>query len=181
MKRNSKNFEKEISLQSRLSQVEGVLGIKEHSKEGKLYDNQNILKREGLEYMVLDYYWNGDLLSLLEKEKKFPEKVVRHWFWQLLFLLKRMDEKSVYHRDLKPENFLLDENFDLILSDFGSATSNLKSSKKVGTTVYMSPEVYKGIEYNSLLNDIYSSVVIAFVLITGLVPQDQWVPFYLSL
>lgn len=45
----------------------------------------------------------------------------------------------------------------------------------------MSPEVYKGMEYNSLLNDIYSSAVIAFVLITGLVPQDQRVPFYLSL
>lgn len=56
MKRNNKNFEKEITLQTRLSQVEGVLGIKEHSKEGKLYDNQNVLKREGLEYMVLDYY-----------------------------------------------------------------------------------------------------------------------------
>lgn len=68
-----------------------------------------------------------------------------------------------------------------MLTDFGSATNNLKSQKKVGTTIYMSPEVYKGMEYNSLLNDIYSSVLIAFVLITGLVPQDQRVPFYLSL
>ena len=56
------------------------------------------------------------------------------------------------------------------MTDFGSATNNLKSNKKVGTTVYMSPELYKGMEYNSLLNDIYSSVVIAFVLLTGLVP-----------
>ena len=92
-----------------------------------------------------------------------------------------MDEQSVYHRDIKPENFLLDQDFNLVLTDFGSATCNLKSQKKVGTTIYMSPEVYKGMEYNSLLNDIYSSAVIAFVLITGLIPQDQRVPFYLSL
>lgn len=83
-----------------------------------------------------------------------------------------MDELQVYHRDIKPENFLLDKDYNLVLTDFGSATNNLKSSKKVGTTIYMSPEVYKGMEYNSLLNDIYSSAVIAFVLITGLVPQD---------
>jgi len=92
-----------------------------------------------------------------------------------------MDEERVYHRDLKPENFLLDQDYNLLLSDFGSATTNSKSHKKVGTAIYMSPELYKGNEYNCLLNDIYSSAVIAFVLMTGLVPQDQRVPFYLSL
>lgn len=118
----------------------------------------------------MDYYKNGDLMGLLMKEKRFPEKVVRHWFRQVIKLLKGMDETSVYHRDLKPENFLLDENFDLILSDFGSATSQKKSSKKIGTTLYMSPELYRGVEYDCLLNDIYSSAIIAFALITGLYP-----------
>jgi len=46
------------------------------------------LKREHLEYLLMDYQMNGDLMSLLSKEKKFPEKVVRHWFRQIIFLLK---------------------------------------------------------------------------------------------
>lgn len=121
----------------------------------------------------MDYMKNGDLMSLLMKEKKFPEIVVRNWFRQIISLLKGMNEASVYHRDLKPENFLLDDNFDLVLTDFGSATTSAKCSKKIGTTLYMSPELYKGIEYDCLLNDIYSSAIIAFALITGMYPQDQ--------
>jgi len=93
-------------------------------------------------------------------------------------MLKGMKDMSVYHRDLKPENFLLDENYDLVISDFGSATTSAKSSRKIGTTLYMSPELYRGVEYDCLLNDLYSSAIIAFALITGLYPQDQRSPFF---
>jgi len=81
-----------------------------------------------------------------------------------------MNEVGVYHRDLKPDNFLLDSNFNVFLTDFGSATTSKRSSKRVGTTLYMSPELYKGVEYDCLLNDIFSSAIIAFALITGLYP-----------
>lgn len=117
-------------------------------------------------------------MSLLMKEKKFPENVVRNWFKQIIVLLKGMNEESVYHRDLKPENFLLDENYDIVLTDFGSATTQKKSKKKVGTTLYMSPELYNGIEYDCLLNDVYCSAIIAFALLTGLYPEDQRSPFF---
>jgi serine/threonine protein kinase len=73
---------------------------------------------------------------------------------------------------------LLDDTFNLVLADFGSATTSPKSSKKIGTTLYMSPELYKGIEYDCLLNDIYSSAIIAFALITGMYPQDSRSPFF---
>jgi serine/threonine protein kinase len=53
---------------------------------------------------------------------------------------------GVCHRDIKPENILLDENFNILIADFGFATyltgdngnGLLKSYK--GTLGYMPPE-----------------------------------------
>lgn len=53
------------------------------------------------------------------------------------------------HRDLKPENFFLDGNKIIKLGDFGESKMNeranvtAKHTGKVGTEMYMSPEMLK--------------------------------------
>ena len=94
--------------------------------------------------------------EMIERNKFFLEKVLIKWFKDLLGALSWSKYQKVYHRDIKPANTLIfgvDRN-DLIklilkLADFGcgnmyDADWTKKSAKTiVGTTNYMSPEMYK--------------------------------------
>lgn len=60
---------------------------------------------------------------------------------QLIQIVQRCHERSVFHRDIKCENVLVPAEKDLVsLVDFGIATGDeLSADKRVGTPQYMSP------------------------------------------
>jgi serine/threonine protein kinase len=49
---------------------------------------------------------------------------------------------AVAHRDLKPANMLMREDGNILLSDFGLCTSDLKPHRVCGTHGYIPPEAY---------------------------------------
>lgn len=61
-----------------------------------------------------------------------------------------MHKNNYVHRDVKLENMLLDENFEIRLSDFGFSTKverGEKLSRMLGTEGYMAPELVNGDAY----------------------------------
>jgi hypothetical protein len=45
----------------------------------------------------MDLLPHGDLFNLAQKELKYPERVVRHWFLQMVETIELMAENDVYH------------------------------------------------------------------------------------
>ena len=78
-----------------------------------------------------------------------------------------MHEKRIMHRDLKPANIFIDTEGKLKLGDLGlgraMSSQTLEAYSRVGTPLYMSPEVLEGSGYDTK-SDVWSLGCIAYEL-----------------
>lgn len=132
-------------------------------------------------YFLLEYAPNGDFLSLLKKYGSLNEDAVRYYSAQIIDAIGYLHSKGIIHRDMKPENILLDSEWKVKLTDFGTAKILERSSptKKydlltrsksfVGTAEYVSPELLND-SYSDYRCDIWAFGCILFQMIAGKPP-----------
>lgn len=73
------------------------------------------------QYLVMDYYCGGDLLTLLSKyEDRLPEDMARFYIAEMVLAIHSLHTMNYVHRDIKPDNVLLDLTGHIVLADFGS-------------------------------------------------------------
>lgn len=158
----------------------------------KEVEHKNIVKFQGLvekgvyrskgrtkivSYVILEYVPNGELFNILFHAEKLSENCARHYFGQLISAQKYLRSRSIAHRDIKPENLLLGKDMDLMLADFGFATTldpENRSTTHVGTKSYMAPEVLAGkSSYDAVKSDTFSSGIVLFVMLMAKPPFTQ--------
>ena len=116
------------------------------------------------QYLVMDYYCGGDLLTLLSKfEDKLPEDMAKFYIIEMVLAIDSVHKLRYVHRDIKPDNVLLDANGHIRLADFGSclrlsSDGTVQSNVAVGTPDYISPEILRVGTY--LLNCIISIFIL---------------------
>lgn len=89
---------------------------------------------------MLEYALNGDLFSFVKNTAlSYDAKVF--YIAQMVAILGYLREEGVVHRDLKPANFLIDEDWNLKIADFGSALTGVRS--KLGLTKTMSASEFE--------------------------------------
>lgn len=132
-------------------------------------------------YFVLAYAKNGELLSYINKNKAFSLNCTQYYTAELVLALEALHSKGIIHRDLKPENVLFDENWHILITDFGSAkivpANNSKHDEDevkrrnsfVGTAQYVSPELLTG-NAVSYASDLWALGCIVFQMVSGLTP-----------
>jgi len=59
-------------------------------------------------YLIMEVATGGDLLTVIQEQKRIPEKQSAIWFRQMCDAIDYCHQRGVVHRDLKCENLLLD-------------------------------------------------------------------------
>jgi len=142
--------------------------VKCYGAQDMTIGNQNL---SGLE---LEYAPYGDLLEILQEHRKMPEILARTLFHHLIEAISYLHERNLAHLDIKVDNLLLDQNFDLKLTDFDLAQelSAYKLEGK-GTPSSRAPEVIRGDSKNFKAADIYSAAVVLFIFLSGCPPYVE--------
>ncbi len=104
---------------------------------------------EGVPFLVMDYARNGTLRQRYPKGSIVPPQSVISYTQQIASALQYAHDHRLVHRDIKPENILLDQNDQILLSDFGiallqSSLSQSTDKAVTGTMAYMAPEQIQG-------------------------------------
>lgn len=132
----------------------------DHPNVIKYYDsfiNENDL------VIVFEWAAAGDLKRQLrktiEKQSTFDERIIWKYFSQIADAISHMHDRRIMHRDLKPANIFLTLDGTVKVGDLGLSRElsehTLQAHSKVGTPLYMSPEVIRGDGYD-FKSDIWS-------------------------
>lgn len=128
-------------------------------------------------YIVMEYMQGGSLADVITRQPKITLGRTSEILTQIASALDYAHAKKIVHRDIKLGNILLDNENNVLLSDFGIAfltegtALTLTGQAMPGTAKYMSTEQAQGhtksIDHRS---DVYSFAVIAYLLSTGRYP-----------
>lgn len=122
-------------------------------------------------FYAMELVEGGSLEDELQRRGKLSVEAVMDYGLQMCAALECSHKSGVIHRDIKPSNFLIGQDRQLKLSDFGLASVSASrritaAGKTAGTLLYMSPEQIRGGELTPQ-TDLYALGCLFFELLTG--------------
>ncbi|ESL07148.1 protein kinase [Trypanosoma rangeli SC58] len=124
--------------------------------------------------ILMEYCDGGDLEKHLELAFPFSESQLVSMFAQLLMGLDHVHLKHLIHRDIKLQNLMFQRSTGMMkIGDFGLSKAlqftDEASRTRLGTPLYLSPEIVSGLEYTRK-TDVWSMGVVFYRLMTKTVP-----------
>ncbi|MBA0713892.1 hypothetical protein Golax_012894 [Gossypium laxum] len=129
-------------------------------------------------YFVMEFAKGGELFTRISRGR-FSEDLSRRYFQQLISAVRFCHSRGVFHRDLKPENLLLDDNWNLKITDFGlsAVTDQIRPDGLLhtlcGTPAYVAPEILAKKGYDGAKIDVWSCGIVLYVLHAGYLPFND--------
>lgn len=121
-------------------------------------------------FLVMDYAPGGTLRQRHPKGSMVPLLTVIDYVTDIASALDYAHSQKLIHRDVKPENMLLNQQGQIVLSDFGVASiaHNTRSqtlAEVAGTISYIAPEQIQG--HPRLASDQYALGVVVYEWLNG--------------
>lgn len=129
--------------------------------------------KDDIPFLVMDYAPGGSLRQRHRSPVPLPLPLITSYLEQVAGALHYAHERKIIHRDVKPDNMLINENDQIMLSDFGIAaiahnTSSRRMESVMGTIAYMAPEQIQG--FPRPASDQYALGIIAYEWLCGQKP-----------
>ena len=127
-------------------------------------------------YIAMEYLAGRSLKDVINAMGALDPKLAIHITLQILAAARFAHTKGIVHRDIKPQNVMIDDEWNVKVTDFGIAHNPVdgditQTGQMVGTAQYISPEQAQG-KPVSAASDLYSIGVVLFEMLTGKVPFD---------
>lgn len=126
-------------------------------------------------YLIMDYYPNGNLRERHPKGQVVEPVKVANYTRQIADAVTYLHTQQLIHRDIKPHNILIDDQGNLLLSDFGISVVSHSLDPLApshhdfeGTVIYAAPEQLLGTPRRA--SDQYSLAVVVYELLCGAWP-----------
>lgn len=154
-----------------------ILEYLESSYVPKLYDA--FILKVGLEeyyYIIMEHIPGQDLADYLmfrDEDDELMDQEILLIFLNLAKAVKHVHDNGIAHRDIKPENFMISNNLDIKILDFGLSymDNNFRLSNNVGTLSYIAPEFYYNDKNYDLEDfqraDMWSLGVVFYIIANG--------------
>jgi serine/threonine-protein kinase len=132
--------------------------------------------QNGMLWFVMDFQPGSSLKALLDDQGPMSCKDGLRVMLGLCDAVAYAHSNAVLHRDLKPDNIIMADGRRPILTDFGLAkdtqsTLNLTTEgQRIGTPLYMAPELLLEAEKATEQSEVYALGAILYQLLAGKVP-----------
>ncbi|XP_059144117.1 uncharacterized protein LOC131931348, partial [Physella acuta] len=156
------------------------------TKHPRIVQFHGFLKQEDAFFIFLEYLKSGTLASFVSDRGHLDEKLTRHFTIQILEGVDYLHQNNILHRDIKGCNILMENDWNIKITDFGISEINDSSGvqTEVGTVLYMAPEVIFT-EGNTILHytsraDIWSVGCTVVEMLTGRPPNSSLLPVQIT-
>lgn len=152
------HIEQEISIMRSIMH-ENIIQFIESYKQGNKY------------CIVLEYCQGGDLENQLQNSETLPLSLIKKWAKSIITAFAYLQDKNIMHRDIKLANlYLTDTNLakaEIKIGDFGFSRmlNNNLAYSKIGTPLYMAPEIFNSTDY-TFKADVWSLGCVLYEMIT---------------
>lgn len=180
-------------LASHLADDESLVGrFSREAKSVAALNHPNVVhiyytgEQDGLPYFVMECIEGETLADLVRDKGTLTSKEAAGILMQAAKGLASAHDRGIIHRDVKPSNLMIDPSGTVKITDFGIALARdigdklTTTGQFVGTTGYVSPEVFQGRTVDSR-SDIFSLGVVLFEMLAGVKPFDDDSPMGLML
>ena len=129
--------------------------------------------KEQVNYLVMEYGAKGDLYDYIANTGSFSEELARFYTVQLMNGLRHMYDKGHCHRDIKLENLMINDKYQLKITDFDTVANIYGDnncgllSDYCGTRQYMAPELLAKDYYVGEKVDMFALGAMLFMMVTG--------------
>ncbi|KYQ90099.1 filamin/ABP280 repeat-containing protein [Tieghemostelium lacteum] len=133
-------------------------------------------RTQGRMFLVSDYFERGSLYKIIHANE-IPLSYVKiiHIALQAARGMQYLHSLGIIHRDLKSGNLLIDNHWNVRISDFGVSriVDNKRMTKAVGTPCYMAVEVLVGKTEYTQQADVYSFGFVLWECISRQIPYHE--------
>ena len=155
-----------------------IMQLIRHENIVELYE---VMETKDYYYLVLEFCPGGELIDYIFMMERLTENLARRLIKQLISAVQAMHKTGIVHRDLKIENFLLTDDNDLKIIDFGlSNTTPVATYDRTGvfpqllntccgSPAYAAPELLAEKYYGPQV-DVWSIGINMYVMLTGYLP-----------